>query len=609
MSARDKLLERVDGIKRRNGYVMARCPAHDDRHASLSIRETADGKILLKCFANCDAEDVVHAAGLSWQDLYAHTTNGRGERHGPGSTRRSWKVKNSDGEIVAVHHRIDRGAEDKQVWWRGPNGEKTLSEIGLGVADLPLYRSEHAAEWPEAALVIVVEGEKAADALAAVYPATVATVTGASKAPGPEALDVLKDKRVVLWADNDEEGRAHMRQVAEALLPVAAEVRIFEWKDGPHKGDAADHPAVVNRTEKDFQALLHALEAAPIYSSEPRDGIASEPILRFKTAKELAEETPAITEWVARPWVAKGAITEVDGKIKAGGKTTWVTHMARKILDGEAFMGELTTKTKGIFLTEQPSASFREALERADLLKREDLLILHWHDTRALTWADVARGAAKKAKEIGAGILFVDTLGQFAGIRGDGENNAGAAQDAMRPLQEAAAQGLAVVLTRHERKGGGEVGESGRRSSAFGGAVDIILSIRRGEGNTRPTVRVIESLSRFDETPDRLVIELSEDGYRSLGDATAFAAREATEAIVELVPSKEESALSSTDILDKLKEQDIKRTVASEALAKLASSGVVQRIGAGKKGNPYRYYKPTPNDETGSFATAGITNE
>jgi hypothetical protein len=167
----------------------------------------------------------------------------------------------------------------------------------------------------------------------------------------------------------------------------------------------------------------------------------------------------------------------------------------------------------------------------------------------------------------------------------------------MRPLQEAAAQGLAVVLTRHERKGGGEVGESGRGSSAFGGAVDIILSIRRGEGNTRPTVRIIESLSRFDETPSKLVIELINEGYRSLGDATAFAEKEATSAILELLPSEEDNAMKTDDLLNKLEEQGIKRTVATDALAKLANMGTVRRIGEGKKGSPYRYYKPIPEEE------------
>jgi len=122
-------------------------------------------------------------------------------------------------------------------------------------------------------------------------------------------------------------------------------------------------------------------------------------------------------------------------------------------------------------------------------------------------------------------------------------------------------------------------------------------------------VRIIESLSRFDETPDKLVIELTNEGYRSLGDATAFAEQEAMKAIVELLPSKEENALASSDVLDKLKEQGIKRTVATEALVKLATSGTVRRIGAGKKGDPYRYHKPIPEGEKDSSETAGVADE
>ena len=69
----------------------------------------------------------------------------------------------------------------------------------------------------------------------------------------------------------------------------------------------------------------------------------------------------------------------------------------------------------------------------------------------------------------------------------------------------------------------------------------MILSMRRGEGNTRPTVRIIESLRRFDETPSKLVIELTDDGYKSSRDATACAEKEAMTAILELLPSKEEN--------------------------------------------------------------------
>jgi DNA primase len=47
----------------------AKCPAHDDKSPSLSIRETGD-TILIHCFAGCSAEDVLAAVGLSFRDLY-----------------------------------------------------------------------------------------------------------------------------------------------------------------------------------------------------------------------------------------------------------------------------------------------------------------------------------------------------------------------------------------------------------------------------------------------------------------------------------------------------------------------------------------------------------
>lgn len=332
------------------------------------------------------------------------------------------------------------------------------------------------------------------------------------------------------------------------------------------------------------------LNGRKIHSAVYRDGVAAERKIRFRTAREVAAETPAQTEWAAYSYLAKGAITMIVGKIKAGGKTTWASHMAGAVLKGAPFMGRQTEQTPIVFLTEQQPASFRKVLERADLADREDLYILSWHDVAGFEWSEVARGAVEKAQEVGAGALFVDTLAQFAGIRGDGENSAGEAQRAMGPLQEAVAKGLAVAVTQHERKGGGEVGESGRGSSAFGGAVDIIVSIRRGDGNTRPTVRILESLSRFEETPDKLVIELTPEGYRSLGDATAFAEEEAREAVLEVLPSTPEHAVTMSELFDKLQEQNVKRTSAQGALHSLIADGQAQRIGAGKKGDPYRHF-------------------
>jgi DNA primase len=40
---------------------MARCPAHDDRAPSLSIADAIDGKVLVRCHAGCDQQDVIAA--------------------------------------------------------------------------------------------------------------------------------------------------------------------------------------------------------------------------------------------------------------------------------------------------------------------------------------------------------------------------------------------------------------------------------------------------------------------------------------------------------------------------------------------------------------------
>lgn len=70
MSA-DILLSKLEKVKRNGqGRWMACCPAHEDRSASLSIRELDDGRTLLHCFALCSVEDVLGAVGLTFDSLY-----------------------------------------------------------------------------------------------------------------------------------------------------------------------------------------------------------------------------------------------------------------------------------------------------------------------------------------------------------------------------------------------------------------------------------------------------------------------------------------------------------------------------------------------------------
>lgn len=62
----ETIARELGGVRSGAGWVM-RCPAHDDRNPSLSLSDTDDGRIFVKCFAQCDARAVVaklHARGL-----------------------------------------------------------------------------------------------------------------------------------------------------------------------------------------------------------------------------------------------------------------------------------------------------------------------------------------------------------------------------------------------------------------------------------------------------------------------------------------------------------------------------------------------------------------
>ncbi|MHB1952450.1 MAG: hypothetical protein ACYCOU_01780 [Sulfobacillus sp.] len=59
--------------KRAGKRWMCRCPRplhrHGDRNRSLSVWESEDGWVRLKCFAGCDRDDILAALGLKVRDL------------------------------------------------------------------------------------------------------------------------------------------------------------------------------------------------------------------------------------------------------------------------------------------------------------------------------------------------------------------------------------------------------------------------------------------------------------------------------------------------------------------------------------------------------------
>jgi len=305
----------------------------------------------------------------------------------------------------------------------------------------------------------------------------------------------------------------------------------------------------------------------------------------FPTAAEIAMTQDEQIAWFAQGILGGGLITEFDGAAKRAGKTTFLLGMVRALLTGMEFIGQPTTYSPVLYLTEQSPASFRRNLARAGLLDRNDLRALHWPRAVGHDWEYIVERSRYAAQQMGARVLIVDTLGQFSGIRGEEENRSGVAMEKMEALQAITVEGLAVLVSRHDRKSGGEVGTSGRGSSAWGGVADIILHLQRlqGEQEGKEKQRLLEGIGRFEEAPEKLLIELvpGSEGepydYRVVGEAGEVRRESLRAEVMASMPvGREETAPTFTELRQEIgvREIELRRT-----LRELEAEGLIERFG------------------------------
>lgn len=228
----------------------AYCPAHEtgeDAHRrSLSIAEGRDGKVLLTCHAGCSLDAIVGALNISKADLFSTPlTNGR-------TTSSAGPSRRQDGDIVATYDYHDqngiivfqavRYAAPKDFRLRRADPARPGRYVGKVVGEVPLvpYRLPEVREAVGLnQRIVIVEGEKDADRLAAAGIYATTNPMGAKKWK-PEYTPHFRDARVVIIPDNDEPGRAHANQVAAALHGTTASVAILALPGLPEKGDVSD---------------------------------------------------------------------------------------------------------------------------------------------------------------------------------------------------------------------------------------------------------------------------------------------------------------------------------------------------------------------------------
>ena len=219
----------------------------------------------------------------------------------------AYHIAGTDGRVVAIHGRIDYDDGSKRMWWERPGGAKGLG--GLAAADLPPYGAH---EWQPDRPTIHVEGEKARDALAPLAEPLGYNVVGhVTGAPG-----------------DPQRGRTAPHP-EPAAFPVGRQRRARRDADGPHArhparpaARRAGHPADAKQGRGASPDLARLIAAAVPWSSATTTADATLRRVRFMTAREFAQQTPADTEWVVEPYVPVGGITKIDGPPKKAGKTT-----------------------------------------------------------------------------------------------------------------------------------------------------------------------------------------------------------------------------------------------------------------------------------------------
>ncbi len=324
----NEFLPRLKGVTTGDGkQYHAKCPAHEDQHASLSVSEGDDGRILLNCHVGCTSQEIVSKLGLTINDLFSD------DRTAPASKPEivaRYNYTDIDGNLL---NQKTRFSDKSFSWSHKENGKWTRGHKGNPVLyNLPALKSS--------GTVYVVEGEKDVETMKRNGFISVCSAHGAGSGKWlPQYTEALKSRNVIVIPDNDTQGKNFAVETCNALAGHAASVKMIdltdEWSGLPEKGDISD----VFQMGKPEDVLIK-LEALVTVTREwePTAGkamIAIEDnsfLSCFKTLDEFEEEEAT---WIIPGWIPEGQITlmAADGGV---GKTTVWCNLISAVSNGNS---------------------------------------------------------------------------------------------------------------------------------------------------------------------------------------------------------------------------------------------------------------------------------
>lgn len=309
-------LAKLSGVKAQNGQWVAQCPAHDDRTASLSVAEGADGRVLVTCFAGCSTEAVASGVGVPLSGLFDAPLEA--------SPRREVACYDYRDESGVLRYQVVR-FEPKDFRQRRPDGSGGWVWNLQGVERV-LYRLPELVGHPT---VAVVEGEKDADRLWALGIPATTSVGGAGKWKDAYTGQLVEAgvTQVVIIPDNDEPGRQHAAQIAIAAQQAGLSARILTLPGVPVKGDVSDYLA--SHDADDLRQLLAPpVETVPWFDATAQLAARREEVVEAVEGRRIAVGLPAIDACIGG--IRRGEVFGLMAR-PGTGKTLLLAHAAHEL--------------------------------------------------------------------------------------------------------------------------------------------------------------------------------------------------------------------------------------------------------------------------------------
>lgn len=336
---------------------------------------------------------------------------------------------------------------------------------------LPLYGLNRLTSMPDAT-VILCEGEKAADAAQAKFPdhACLSWMGGAKRA-GDADLAPLKGRDVIVWPDNDAEGRKAAQHIARALS-----ASLLRVNDLPAKADAADVSV------EDPDAWLKARLVRPIPPPPPPEC----------TLADLEAMQFAPMKWVVPGFIPEG-LTVFAGRPKIG-KSWLMLGVALAVARGTETLGQFVEKRDVLYCGLEDGKrrmQSRVAKILGPAVKGWPANFTFRHQLDAIDAGGMDYLEHWLTSSPNPGLIVIDVLGKVRGMKKPGEEQYQYDYRIVSALQELATRfGVAIVVIHHVRKSDAEdVLDTISGTTGIAGAADTGMVLGRTPTAVRLYVR------------------------------------------------------------------------------------------------------------------------